>query len=195
MPADSRAHPSKVGSMRASGLRDTLASLFGQLVYGYWARVAQRAFYIVACLKPAVKEIGRMIPLGSLRTKVNAEENERCGPREKLQNMRPGAYAGESNEMPRHLPHDLTKLTLAQIEWCVAYHAAMPLGEIRRRQALTDQQIGLAWRQRNDFALANLRVREEILRRAAERKLPALDAATARRRMKPRRQEVSQTVS
>ena len=54
------------------------------------------------------------------------------------------------------LPHDLTKLTLAQLEWCVVYHRAMPLSEIRRRQELTDQQIGLAWRQRNDFALANL---------------------------------------
>lgn len=71
--------------------------------------------------------------------------------------------------MRQHLPRDLTKLTLAQVEWCVAYHAAMPLSEIRRRQELTDQQIGLAGRQRNDFALANLRVREEILRRAAER--------------------------
>ena len=86
------------------------------------------------------------------------------------------------------LPRDLTKLTLAQVEWCVAYHAAMPLSEIRRRQELTDQQIGLAWRPRNDFALANLRVREEILRRAADRKLPPLDGVPGNQRMKPRPQ-------
>ncbi|MGH7140066.1 MAG: hypothetical protein ACREHD_30365, partial [Pirellulales bacterium] len=68
------------------------------------------------------------------------------------------------------LPHDLTKLTAEQVEWCVVYHAALPLAEIRRRQELTDQQIRMAWQQRNDFALNNLRVREEILRRAAAMK-------------------------
>ena len=85
--------------------------------------------------------------------------------------------------MKMSLPHDLTKLTAEQVEWCVAYHAALPLREIRRRQELADQQIGMAWRQRNDFALANLRVREEILRRAAERKLPPFDRP--RRRSPP----------
>jgi hypothetical protein len=80
---------------------------------------------------------------------------------------------GFNVEMRQGLPRDLTLLTLAQVEWCVAYHAAMPLTEIRRRQDLAERQIGLAWQQRNEFALANLRVREEILRRAAERNLPA----------------------
>lgn len=60
------------------------------------------------------------------------------------------------------LPHDLTKLTAELVEWCVAYHVALPLAEIRRRQDLTDRQIGMAWQQRNDFALNNLRVREEV---------------------------------
>ena len=60
----------------------------------------------------------------------------------------------------------------------------MPLSEIRRRQELTDQQIGLAWRQRNDFALANLRVREEILRRAAEHKLSPGEMAAPKLRTK-----------
>jgi hypothetical protein len=69
------------------------------------------------------------------------------------------------------LPRDLTSLTAEQVAWCVAYHAALPLAEIRRRQRLTDRQIGMAWRQRNGFALDNLRVREEVLRRAAESKL------------------------
>lgn len=76
---------------------------------------------------------------------------------------------GGEREIWQSLPRDLTAMTPAQVQWCVAYHAAMPLAEIRRRQELTDLQIGMAWRQRNDFALANLRVREEILRRAAER--------------------------
>lgn len=70
-------------------------------------------------------------------------------------------------KMRMSLPHDLTKLTARQVAWCVAYHAALPLAEIRRRQELTDRQIGMAWQQQNDFALNNLRVREEILRRAA----------------------------
>ncbi|MGH7137034.1 MAG: hypothetical protein ACREHD_14940 [Pirellulales bacterium] len=72
----------------------------------------------------------------------------------------------KSNKDHMRLPHDLTKLTAEQAEWCVAYHAALPLREIRRRQELTDRQIGMAWQQRNDFALNNRRVREEILRRA-----------------------------
>ena len=84
------------------------------------------------------------------------------------------------------LPCDLTKLTAEQVAWCVAYHAAMPLREIRRWQELVGRQIGMAWRQRNDFALANLRVKQELLRRAAERKLPPLDAVPAGRRAKPR---------
>lgn len=74
------------------------------------------------------------------------------------------------------LPRDLTTLTAAQAEFCVAFYAARPLADIRRRQQLTVQQIGWAVEQRNDFALANLRVREEILRLAAEQTLPALAA-------------------
>jgi hypothetical protein len=89
--------------------------------------------------------------------------------------VRPALHS-EDLKMWLGLPHDLTKLSLAQVEWCVVYHAAMPPGEIRRRQELTDRQIGMAWRQRNNFALANLCVREEILRRAAERELPPLGA-------------------
>lgn len=71
------------------------------------------------------------------------------------------------------LPRDLTLLSLEQTEFCVAFYAAKPLGDIRRRQELTDRQIGWAVEQRNDFALGNLRVREELLRLAAERKLLA----------------------
>ena len=80
------------------------------------------------------------------------------------------------------LPHDLTKLTAQQVAWCLAYHAALPLAEIRRRQKLTETQIGIAWQQRNDFALNNLRMREEILRQATDRKLSPLEAAA----LKPR---------
>ena len=77
------------------------------------------------------------------------------------------------DRMRTSLPRDLTKLTAEQAEWRVAYHAAMPLAEIRRWQELVGRQIHMAWRQPNDFALANLRVREEILRRAAEGKAAA----------------------
>lgn len=79
------------------------------------------------------------------------------------------------------LPRDLTTLTASQTEFCVAFYAARPLSDIRRRQVLTEQQIGWAVEQRNDFALANLRVREEILRLAADRKLPATTRATVPR--------------
>ncbi|HVW38542.1 MAG TPA: hypothetical protein VHB99_14605 [Pirellulales bacterium] len=89
--------------------------------------------------------------------------------------------SGDEAKMWMSLPHDLTKLSPEQQQWCVAYHAAMPLAEIRRRQELTDRQIGLACRQRNDFALANLRVREAILARAAERKLPPPGSPSASR--------------
>lgn len=90
--------------------------------------------------------------------------------------------AGEDLKMKSSLPQDLTKLTAEQAEWCVAYHAALPLAEIRRRQTLADQQIGMAWRQRNDFAINNLRVMEELLRRGAERKLPPANAPARRRK-------------
>ena len=69
----------------------------------------------------------------------------------------------------------------------MAYHAAMPLAEIRHWQELTGRQIGMAWRQGNDFALANLHVKEELLRRGAERKLPPLNPAPAGVRAKSRR--------
>lgn len=85
------------------------------------------------------------------------------------------------------LPHDLTTLTGEQVQWCVAYHAAMPLAKIRRWQELVDEQIGMAWQQRDDFALNNLRVMEELLRCGAESKLPPLDALGTRQRRTSRR--------
>lgn len=108
--------------------------------------------------------------------------------------IRPPLSAGDE-KVRQSLPRDLTMLTAAQIEWCVAYHAAMPLSEIRRWQELVDQQTGMAWRQRNDFALANLRVSEELLRRGAERNLPSLDTSEGHRRVKPRPQERRAIVS
>jgi hypothetical protein len=87
--------------------------------------------------------------------------------------------------MPVRLPHDLTTLTAEQVEWCVAYHAAMAVRRIRRWQELVDEQIRMAWQQRNDFALNNLRVMEELLRRAAEGKLPPLEEAALKRPPKP----------
>ncbi|MGH7192209.1 MAG: hypothetical protein ACREJM_01605 [Candidatus Saccharimonadales bacterium] len=72
------------------------------------------------------------------------------------------------------LLHDLSLLTREQTEFCVRFFAARPLADLRGRQQLTERQIGWAVEHQNDFALANLRVREEILRLAAERKLPTL---------------------
>ena len=67
------------------------------------------------------------------------------------------------------LPQDLTTLTPDQIEKCVARLAKFPLVELRRRQALANRQIELAFVPSNDAALANLHVRVEHLRMAVDR--------------------------
>lgn len=38
-----------------------------------------------------------------------------------------------------NLPRDLTWLSPEQTEFCVAFYAARPLADIRRRQELTDR--------------------------------------------------------
>ena len=68
------------------------------------------------------------------------------------------------------LPSDLTTLTPDQTEQCVARLSKFPLAELRRRQSSTDRQIELAFDQRNEASLANLRVRAEHLWLAVERK-------------------------
>ena len=68
------------------------------------------------------------------------------------------------------LPSDLTTLTPDQTEQCVARLSKFPLAELRRRQSSTDHQIELAFDQRNEASLANLRVRAEHLWLAVERK-------------------------
>lgn len=67
------------------------------------------------------------------------------------------------------LPADLTKLTPVQAEHCVSRLSKFPLAELRRRQDLTNQQITLAFKQRNDAALTNLHVQIEHLRLAVDR--------------------------
>ena len=67
------------------------------------------------------------------------------------------------------LPEDLTKLSSDQTEKCVSRLAKFPLAELRRRQALANRQIELAFIPRNDAALANLHVRAEHLRLAVDR--------------------------
>lgn len=72
--------------------------------------------------------------------------------------------------MGHGLPDDLTTLTPGQHDYCVCRLEVLPLADLRRRQDLTAQQIEAAHEQRNDKALANLRVREEHLRLAVNRK-------------------------
>jgi len=67
------------------------------------------------------------------------------------------------------LPADLTTLTPVQAEQCLAHLSPLPLAELSRRQDLTNRQIDLAVKQRNDVALANLHVRVEHLRLAVDR--------------------------
>lgn len=66
-------------------------------------------------------------------------------------------------------PADLTKLTPEQAEHSVARLSKVALAELRRRQDLTNCQIEMAFKQRNDAALANLHVRAEHLRLAVDR--------------------------
>ncbi len=67
------------------------------------------------------------------------------------------------------LPEDLTTLSPDQTEKCVARLSKFPLAELRRRQALANRQIELAFVPSNDAALANLHVRAEHLRMAVDR--------------------------
>ena len=67
------------------------------------------------------------------------------------------------------LPSDLTTLTPEQTEQSVAHLSKLPLAELRRRQALANCQIELAFVPSNDAALANLHVRVEHLRMAVDR--------------------------
>jgi hypothetical protein len=63
----------------------------------------------------------------------------------------------------------LTTLTPEQTEHSVSRLSKFTLTELRRRQDLTNRQIELAFKQRNDAALANLHVRAEHLRLAVDR--------------------------
>lgn len=69
-----------------------------------------------------------------------------------------------------HIPQDLTTLTSEQTEYCVAHLAALPLRELRKRQDIVRGQQAEAFRQKNDRAMANLRVREDHLIHAIDRK-------------------------
>jgi hypothetical protein len=70
-----------------------------------------------------------------------------------------------------HLPQDLSKMTPDQTEHVVEYFSKIPLPELRRRQGLTNKQIDLAFKLRNDEVLANLQIRAEHLRLAVQRKV------------------------
>ena len=79
------------------------------------------------------------------------------------------------------LPEDLTTLTPDQTEKCVSRLSKFPLAELRRRQALANRQIELAFMPCNEAALANLHVRVEHLRMAVDRQTFG-DRSVGRRR-------------
>lgn len=59
-----------------------------------------------------------------------------------------------------NLPQDLTKLTPEQHEKSITFLSSLPLPELRRRQAITREQLTVAFMERNDLAMRNLQVRD-----------------------------------
>lgn len=64
------------------------------------------------------------------------------------------------------LPRDLTTLTPEQTAEAIAYLMRLPLKELRRRQAITREQLTVAHDTQHSAALANLTVMENHLARA-----------------------------
>lgn len=68
-------------------------------------------------------------------------------------------------------PEDLTTMTKKQYRDSVNYLAEnKTLSQLRRDQDLVNKQITTAFEQRNDKAMANLRVREQALMEAIDKK-------------------------
>lgn len=59
-----------------------------------------------------------------------------------------------------NLPQDLTKLTPEQHERCIKFLSGLSLAELRRRQAITREQLTVAFMERNDLAMGNLQMRD-----------------------------------
>lgn len=84
--------------------------------------------------------------------------------------------AEDGPNIPRE-PRDYTAQDQQQV---IDFFAAMSLKELRRRQDLTQQQIGTAFEQRNDDALANLRMLEALLAAAVDQREFGREAAVNR---------------
>ena len=63
----------------------------------------------------------------------------------------------------KNLPKDLTTLSEKQIQEVTEFLTSLTLGTLRKRQTLVNTQISAAHAQRNDAALNNLRVKENLL--------------------------------
>ncbi len=68
----------------------------------------------------------------------------------------------------KNLPKDLTTLSKEQIHEVTEYLTSLTLGTLRNRQTLVNTQISTAHAQRNDAALNNLRVKENLLTAAID---------------------------
>ena len=66
------------------------------------------------------------------------------------------------------LPHDLTEMTAIQQAAVVDYFVGLPLKELRKRQDITRLQIPSAFAHRNDLALGNLQITENLLAHAID---------------------------
>jgi len=69
------------------------------------------------------------------------------------------------------LPKNLNEMTAGQQAAVIDYFVRLPLKELRKRQDITRLQIPSVFAQRNDLALGNLQVMENLLTHAIDVKV------------------------
>jgi len=80
-------------------------------------------------------------------------------------------YLKESHKDPfSKLPQDLTKLTKKQQKDVIAFFVTLPLKELRKRQDIVKKQQKDAYKQKNDLAMKNLQVKDNMLMNSIDKK-------------------------
>lgn len=72
----------------------------------------------------------------------------------------------DDHELLRALPQDLAEMTDEQDAAIVRFFAALPLADLRHRQALCELQLAAAFKDRDEHAMRQLHVMEDQLTRA-----------------------------
>lgn len=68
------------------------------------------------------------------------------------------------------LPRDLKKMSQRQVKEVVAFMAEWPLKKLREHQDIANAQIKIAFDRKDEFALVNLQIRQDILASAIDKK-------------------------